>query len=293
MLKRIDRILLRVPALASAVRYYCDVLGMKLLRQDKQIATLSFGDGMSEMVLHTDPDLPAEAIYYLVDDVQNLYQRRSELKLTFTNAPTRISRGYRAGIRDPFGNHLLILDRSLDRSGEAAETTQAAGGALFAGVETRLKPHREALVRIYEKVGRTADDLPYTPQFESLHNAYLQLHPDPKPTLAETWRHLLNLRKAGKLPKLGEARSTPPPLSPEQKLRLVEMLGEDIGRRDRLPYTDRFNELVDEFNRSLPRSLSPHLLWRAVATLGKAAGEKPLPDVNRTDSFDSGQRRLF
>ena len=35
------------------------------------------------------------------------------------------------------------------------------------------------------------------------------------------------------------------------------------------PYTKRFDELVDEFNKSQDRPLSPHLVWRLVATLAK------------------------
>ena len=47
------------------------------------------------------------------------------------------------------------------------------------------------------------------------------------------------------------------------------MLGKDIGKRDRLPYTTRFDQLVDEFNKTQGRPLSPHLVWRLVATLAK------------------------
>ena len=47
------------------------------------------------------------------------------------------------------------------------------------------------------------------------------------------------------------------------------MLGEDIGRRDRLPYSERFDALVTEFVKTLPRPISPHLVWRLVATLAK------------------------
>jgi hypothetical protein len=61
----------------------------------------------------------------------------------------------------------------------------------------------------------------------------------------------------------------PPEVSEEDRLRLREMLGEDIGKRDRLPYTPRFDQLVDEFNQGLERRLSPHLVWRLVATLAK------------------------
>jgi hypothetical protein len=77
------------------------------------------------------------------------------------------------------------------------------------------------------------------------------------------------LRKGGKLPKLGPARSVPPEISPEARQRLREMLGADIGKRDRLPYTDRFDGLVDEFNGTHVPKLSPHLVWRLVATLAK------------------------
>ena len=44
MLRRIDRILLRVPSLPAAVRYYTSVLGMTLLNQDKRLASLKFAD---------------------------------------------------------------------------------------------------------------------------------------------------------------------------------------------------------------------------------------------------------
>ena len=61
----------------------------------------------------------------------------------------------------------------------------------------------------------------------------------------------------------------PRAISPHLVWRLVEMLGDDIGKRDRLPYTKRFDELVDGFNKSQPRAISPHLVWRLVATLAK------------------------
>lgn len=261
---------MRVPSLESAVRYYRDVLGMKLVRQDPRLATFKLADDSTELVLHVDPDLPAEAVYYLVDDVRDLYRRREQLRLKFISPPSPVSRGYRATVRDPFDNVLLLLDRCAEAAGAAAtEDGKAATGALFAGVEQRTAPKREALASIYEKIGRTADDLPYTPHFETLFSSYLKDHGDPKPTRQEVWRHLLNLRKGGKLPKLGEARSRPPEVAAEVRAHLRDMLGEDIGRRDRLPYTPRFDQLVDAFNKTQGRPLSPHLVWRLVATLAK------------------------
>src|SRR5436189_294524 len=84
---------------AGAVAYYRDVLGLKLVRHDGRLANFKLGDD-AELVLHADPDLPAEGVYYLVDDVRDLYRRRAELKLTFTSPPTQAARGYRAQVRD-------------------------------------------------------------------------------------------------------------------------------------------------------------------------------------------------
>jgi catechol 2,3-dioxygenase-like lactoylglutathione lyase family enzyme len=269
MLKRIDRILLRVPQLESAVKYYRDTLGLKLLRHDKRIATFKLAEQDAELVLHDDDDLPAEAIYYLVDDVRDVYRRRDALRLKFAHPPVQVSKGFRAAAKDPFGNVLLLLDRSTESSSPAATTEDAKPpGALFAGVEAKVAVKADALATIYQSIGRTADDLPYTPHFESLYSAYAnQL--DTKPTRQEVWRHLLNLRKAGRLPKLGEARSKPPKIDAESEATLRELLGKDLGKRDRLPYTDRFDAIVNQFNQSQPRRLSPHLVWRIVARLAK------------------------
>jgi catechol 2,3-dioxygenase-like lactoylglutathione lyase family enzyme len=272
MLRRIDRILLRVPGLQSAVKYYRDVMGLKLTREESNLASFRLNDGETELVLHTDEDLPDEAIYYLVDDVRDLYKRREALNLKFSGPPTQVSRGFRATVKDPFGNVLLILDRTTEKATgkHVVEDAKAAGtGSLFAGVPQRRDVKRDALIAGYEKIGRTADDLPYTPHFESLYSGYAAQLGDPKPTRAEVWRHLLNLRKAGKLPKLGPARSKPPEVSDEHRAALRKTLGADIGKRDRLPYTERFDAIVDAFNRTQPRPLSPHLVWRLVATLAK------------------------
>lgn len=272
MLRKVDRILLRVPGLQSAVKYYRDVLGLKLIREEASIASFRFDEGDAELVLHTDPDLPAEAVYYLVDDVRDLYKRREELHLKFSGPPAQVSRGYRATVKDPFGTVLLVLDRSTAQGASRAAIEDAKGagsGGLFAGVPQRVSVKRNALIAMYEKIGRTADDLPYTPHFETLYSGYAAQHGDPKPTRAEAWRHLLNLRKGGKLPKLGEARSKPPEVGDDDRRRLRDTLGDDIGKRDRLPYTERFDAIVDDFNRTQPRPLSPHLVWRLVATLAK------------------------
>jgi len=269
MLRKVDRILLRVPSLPAAVAYYRDAIGMTLLRSEGKIASFRLGDCGTELVLHDDPDLPAEATYYLVDDVRDLYRRRALLKLTFSGPPTPATRGYRATVKDPFGTVLLLLDRTSEGATRSTIEDGKVADGLFAGVQPAVKPKREALIALYEKTGRTADDLPYTPHFESIYKAYAQQYGSNPPTREEAWRHLLNIRKRGILPKLGEARSRPPEVGDESLATLRRMIGKDIGKRDRLPYTKRFDAIVDEFNKTQPRPLSPHLVWRLVATMAK------------------------
>ncbi len=269
MFLRLDRILLRVAHLPSAVRFYRDTLKLALIKEDGRIAAFRLGDGQTELVLHCDDDLPAEAHYYLVADVRDLYRRRDELKLSFLQSPSAVARGYRAAIRDPSGNTLLIVNRTNEPGATAVIEDARPPGALFPGVEDKPPANRELLIRAYQQVNRTADDLPYTADFERLYHLYMTSLKSTSITREEVWRQLLNLRKGGHLPRLGEARSVPPPISDEHRQKLREMLGEDIGRRDRLPYTQRFDRLVDEFNRTQARPLSPHLVWRLVATLAK------------------------
>jgi len=271
MLHRVDRILLRVPSLPAAVKYYADALGMRLIKQEKQLASFQLGE--AELVLHTDADLPAEGIYYLVDSVRDWFLRRAELKLSFISPPVRSARGWRATVKDPFGIVMLIIDHDdSDAPSSVIEDGKSAGGSLFAGVVPKIPAKREVLSKLYEQLGRTADDLPYTPHFEQLYKEYataLQASAHAVVTREEVWRHLLNLRKSGKLPKLGPAKSTPPEITEAEKMDLCELVGDQIGRRDRLPYTLRFDEIVDAFNKTQPRPLSPHLVWRLVATLAK------------------------
>jgi catechol 2,3-dioxygenase-like lactoylglutathione lyase family enzyme len=268
MLRRVDRILLSVPALNSAVAYYRDTLGLKVLRQDKQAASLVMADGVTELVLRDDPDQSSGEIYYLVDDVRELYERREELKLVFVHPPRAITRGYRAAVRDPFGNVLLLLDRSTEGAEGGVVEDAAEATALFPGVETPAIVRADLLIQLYEKIGRTADDLPYTPQFEKLWTLY-SAGQTPAPSRGEVWRQLLNIHKAGKLPRLGSTRLVAQKLEAEEERGLRELLGDDIGKRDRLPYTERFDRLVDQFNHRRKRPLGPHQVWRLVARLAK------------------------
>ncbi|MGA2229658.1 MAG: VOC family protein [Tepidisphaeraceae bacterium] len=270
MLRKIDRVILRVANVAAAAAYYRDVLQVPVLRLEAHVAAFALPDG-GELILLDDSDQPFEQVYFLVDDVCDLYRRRGELRLTFTQPPRKVARGYRATVKDPFGTVLLILDRTADLA-EAIEDAKPPEG-LFAGTEPDATAKPLVLVKLYEELGRTADDLPYTPHFERLYAAYAAQHGTSKPTRRQAWRHLLNLRKSGKLPKLGQA-PTPPPQVSEEAIALLRNLitqhaGPFLGKRDRLPYTEEFDALVNAFNAKQAKPLSPHLIWRLVARLAK------------------------
>lgn len=266
VLKSVDRILLRVDNITAASRFYTDTLGLKLDRQTGHAAALRFTQGDTELILHDDRQRPDLEVVMGVADVQDLYNRRDTLGITFLTPPALSGKGHRATIRDPFGHVLTIADR-----GEAQSSASATpvGGALFEDAPPEdASADRAALIAVYEKIGRTADDLPYTPHFERLHTMYTRPMKT-KPDHNTVWRQLLTLRKAGKLPKLGVAVSKPPPIEAADKQRLRDLLGEDIGKRDRLPYTPRFDQIVEQFNKGFARAFSPHVVWRLVATLAK------------------------
>ena len=131
LLLGIDRLVMRVPSLAAAVAFYRDTLGLAVEREEKGFAILKLPDS-KELLLHTSEELPAEAVFLLVCDVTDLYRRREELRLKFAGKPTRVSRGFKATAKDPFGGVLLLIDRSLEASsGEAGEDARATLSCLF------------------------------------------------------------------------------------------------------------------------------------------------------------------
>jgi predicted enzyme related to lactoylglutathione lyase len=270
VLKCVDRILLQVPNVAAATKFYTKSLGLRTDRQQSGAAALKFEEGDTELILHDDRQRPEVEIVFGVKNVRQMYERRDELGITFLTQPAQAGRGWRANIRDPFGNVLAITDRGDDTHEGDALRTGPEDGALFDDAAAEDPAiDKAALIEVYVQLGRTADDLPYTRHFEELYTLYTRRLPDPKPTANEVWRQLLTLRKSGKLPKLGPATSKPPALEPEDREHLRNMLGSDIGRRDRLPYTEQFDELVIAFNKRFARPFTPHVIWRLVATLAK------------------------
>lgn len=137
--------------------------------------------------------------------------------------------------------------------------------ALFEGSLT-LDAYVTALISAYERVGRTLDALPYTEDFERL--CVLTGVDDRR----EVLHSLQRLRKAGRLPRLGRAPDHPPRIDAEHESLLEALVVEhagSLGQRDRLPYTEGFDRLLETFNTRTGSSLSAHDLWRLIARLAK------------------------
>mgnify|MGYP000875762721 FL=1 len=173
--------------------------------------------------------------------------------------------------------------------GSPAGAPQAETSGLFGSDESRARVRSSAkrepvdalntaIIAAYEVAGRTLDDLPYTPEFDGLYQA-VRSHEGwatvgTSASEREVLRRLHNLRKAGRLPKIGKAavHTSPVKLSPEEEQTLAGLVIEvsgTLGQRDQLPYTDRFEAVVREFNQRTARAMTPHDVWRLVAKLAK------------------------
>ncbi|MEM6259256.1 MAG: hypothetical protein AAF711_17195 [Planctomycetota bacterium] len=129
----------------------------------------------------------------------------------------------------------------------------------------------DLLISVYQKQGRTLDDLPYTNSFETLYASMYGEEGD-APSRAEVFHRLHNLRKAGKLPRMGRAHGERPRITSEQEDLLAVKVEDAIGalsRRDQLLYTEVFEELCTAFNTDAGLELSRHDIWRLIAKLAK------------------------
>ena len=133
-----------------------------------------------------------------------------------------------------------------------------------------LTPFDRDLIDAYRSAGRTLDDLPYTDEFDRVYDAIGGEASNR--TRRWVFHRLHNLRKAGKLPRLGRSEESRPRIEPEEEALLaalvVELAG-TLGQRDRLPYTPEMDTLLERFNARAGRSLEPHEVWRLVAKLAK------------------------
>ncbi|MCG3123680.1 MAG: hypothetical protein GIKADHBN_02101 [Phycisphaerales bacterium] len=149
--------------------------------------------------------------------------------------------------------------------GAAVPEVSTSGQAVLGEVSIE-----RVLTDAYRAAGRTLDDLPYTPEFGELAIAARAGGVDL--TDRALFHKLHNLRKAGRLPRLGRSASGKTAVRPDEEAllaRLVEDAVGSLGQRDQLPYSNAFDRLVWDFNQRTGRSLAAYEVWRLVATLSK------------------------
>ncbi|MEM9066640.1 MAG: hypothetical protein AAGB51_14270 [Planctomycetota bacterium] len=131
------------------------------------------------------------------------------------------------------------------------------------------------LIDAYQAKNVPLDQLPYSDDL----GEFVRVAQAVNPALdnRETLKRLLRLRKAGRLPRLGQQRAWTSGLSIDDEVRLrllymIEARMGSIGLRDRLPYTEDFEELFDQFSKETSFDGDKRDFWRLISTLGKRGG---------------------
>ncbi len=163
------------------------------------------------------------------------------------------------------------LTQWKQRLGDEGDSLSAAApprssDALFAEDNTNTTDPDQAIIAAYATQKRTLDDLPYTEQFEAIAQT---VGNDDRAAL---FHRLHNIRKAGRLPKVGKAWEAAPLITDEQAGLMTQLVERAVGRlslRDQLPYTPAFDEIVQRFNAQAGLHFSPHRVWRVIAKLAK------------------------
>jgi hypothetical protein len=128
----------------------------------------------------------------------------------------------------------------------------------------------QALIDAYVEAGRSLDDLPYTPEFDRLVQT-LNDNGDQR-SKQELMRRLLNLRKAGRLPRTGRSAPRLATLELAHEELLSDLIWKQVGtvgQRDQLIYADKFEQMARAFNQQTGLELSLHDVWRLVARIAK------------------------
>ena len=111
LIRKVDCVSLPVRDLAEAVSFYRDRLGHELIWRTGRAVGLRLPETDAELVLHTEATRPPAA-ELLVTAVPEAVARFTEAGGTLALGPFEIQIGRCAVVRDPWGNHLVLLDMS-------------------------------------------------------------------------------------------------------------------------------------------------------------------------------------
>ena len=111
-LAKVDSILFRVRDLSTASRFYEEAFGLRRVWTDRERGMRGFilGESDSEIVLHTDPDLPNPSFSFLVPDVRRFCKEHREAGHPVLLDPEEVRSGYFAILGDEDGNGIPIID---------------------------------------------------------------------------------------------------------------------------------------------------------------------------------------
>ncbi len=110
LFRKVDCISLPVDDLDEALRFYQQALGHELIWRDDRAAGLRLPDSTAELVLHTDAR-PIETDL-AVASVPEAIDRFKRAGGSVVVEPFEIGIGLCAVVRDPWQNHLVVLDDS-------------------------------------------------------------------------------------------------------------------------------------------------------------------------------------
>ena len=123
MLRRVDCVMFRVDDVDQAVASYRDVLGLKPLWREGDMAGLDFPETPgTQIVLHNNPNIPKVDVNYKVDGLTTEVERLKAAGCRVVAGPFPIAIGNCAVILDPFGNPLTLVDMTAGPRTDNLET---------------------------------------------------------------------------------------------------------------------------------------------------------------------------
>jgi lactoylglutathione lyase len=112
-LLKIDNIMYCVSDLKKAEAFYRDALGLKKIWEDQKARMIGFSFAEqrgSELVIHSNPDLPKFDYSYIVQDVVKFCEEFKKLGHKVVREPIDVRPGKYAILSDPDGNEIPIID---------------------------------------------------------------------------------------------------------------------------------------------------------------------------------------
>lgn len=115
---KIDSIMFYVSSLEKSAEFYSCVLGLRQVWADEEQGMIgfSFKRSDSEIVIHSDPDLPNPSFSFLVRNAEKFCDEFQKKGYRVVKEPFEVRCGKYAVLADPDGNELPIID--LTKFGE-------------------------------------------------------------------------------------------------------------------------------------------------------------------------------